>query len=265
VLLAVDVGNTQTHLGVFDRAELRHEWRASTEPTRTADELALLFGEFLSLVDLSFSRQITGVAISSVVPRATQELRDMTLRYFGFPAVVVEPGTKTGLAVLYDNPREVGADRIANGVAAHAMWPEDPVIVIDFGSALVFDVITADGAFAGGAIAPGIDTSLTALFQSTAQLRRVELVTPESVIGKSTVTNIQSGLMYGTAALVDGLIERMTKEVGADARTVATGGFAPTVIENCHRVEHFEPTLTLTGLRLIYERNAAGLGEGDGR
>jgi type III pantothenate kinase len=261
VLLAVDVGNTQTQLGVFERSTLRHEWRASTDETRTADELALLFGEFLSLADLSFSRQITGVAISSVVPRATRELRDMTSRYFGYPAVVVEPGVRTGLAVLMDNPREVGADRIANAVAAHELWPKESVIVVDFGTAITVDVVSAEGAFLGGAIAPGVDTAATALFESTAQIRRVELVTPQSVIGKTTVTCVQSGVMYGTAALVDGLIERVIAELGEDSRTVATGGLATPILDNCHRVEHYEPTLTLTGLRLIFERNA----EGDGR
>jgi type III pantothenate kinase len=258
VLLAVDVGNTQTHLGVFDRNNLRHEWRAATEPTRTADELALLFGEFLSLAELSFSKQITGVAISSVVPRATQELRDMTLRYFGFPAVVVEPGVKTGLAVHMDNPREVGADRIANAVAAHALWPDYSVIVVDFGTAITVDVVSADGTYLGGAIAPGVDTSATALFQSTAQLRRVELVTPPSAIGKTTVTCIQAGIMFGMAALVDGLIERVADELAGPIRTVATGGHATVVLENCRRVELYEPTLTLTGLRLIFDRNTEG-------
>jgi type III pantothenate kinase len=258
VLLAVDVGNTQTHLGVFDRRELRHEWRAATEPARTADELALLFGEFLSLAELSFSREITGVAISSVVPRATQELRDMTLRYFGFPPVVVEPGVKTGLAVHMDNPREVGADRIANAVAAHALWPDHAVIIVDFGTAITVDVVSAAGAYLGGAIAPGVDTSATALFQSTAQLRRVELVTPPSAIGKTTVTCIQSGIMFGTAALVDGLIERVANELEGQIKTVATGGHATVVLENCRRVDHFDPTLTLTGLRLIFDRNTEG-------
>jgi type III pantothenate kinase len=260
VLLAVDVGNTQTHLGVFEKDSLRHEWRAATEATRTADELALLFGEFLSLADLSFSHQISGVAISSVVPRATQELRDMTLRYFGFPAVVVEPGVKTGLAILTENPREVGADRIANAVAAHALWPQQAVIIVDFGTAITVDAVSADGAYLGGAIAPGVETSASALFQSTAQIRRVELVTPPSAIGKTTVTCVQSGIMFGTAALVDGLIERVSDEIGSDVETVATGGHAPVVLENCRRVKHFEPTLTLTGLRLIFDRNAQGAG-----
>ena len=258
VLLAVDVGNTQTHLGVFDRDVLHHEWRASTQASRTADELALLFGEFLALGDLSFSRQITGLCLSSVVPRATQELREMTLRYFGFPAVVVEPGVKTGVAVVTDNPREVGADRIANAVAAHALWPDEPVVVVDFGTAITVDAVSPRGEYLGGAIAPGVDTAAGALFSSTAQIRRVELVIPPAAIGRSTVTAAQSGIMFGTAALVDGLVERVTDELGGSARVVATGGLASVILESCRRVERYEPTLTLTGLRLIFERNAEG-------
>lgn len=257
MLLAVDIGNTQTHLGVFKSAELVHEWRAATEPARTADELALLFGEFLGLADLSFSSQITGVAISSVVPRATQEMREMTERYFGFPAVVVEPGTKTGIAVLTDNPREVGADRIVNAVAAHDLFPDEPVVVVDFGTATTFDAISADGEYLGGAIAPGIDIAAAAMFAATAQIGRVELVAPQSTIGKNTVASVQSGIVFGTAAMVDGLVERTVKELGGHARVIATGGLASVVAEHCHRIESVEPTLTLTGLRLIFERNAA--------
>jgi type III pantothenate kinase len=258
LLLAVDVGNSQTHLGVFHRGTLEHEWRASTDSKRTADELALLFGQFLSLADLSFSRQITGVAISSVVPRVTQELRAMTLRYFGFPAVVVEPGVKTGLPVRTDNPREVGADRIANAVAAHALFPDEPVVIVDFGTAITVDAVSAAGEYLGGAIAPGVDTAATALFQSTAQIPRVELVAPPATIGKNTVASVQSGIIYGTAALVDGLVERAVKELGESARVVATGGLARVVLDDCTRVERFEPALTLTGLRLIFERNFEG-------
>jgi type III pantothenate kinase len=256
MLLAVDVGNTQMHIGIFDRGELAHEWRASTEAKRTADELALLFDGFLRSEDLSFSRQISGVAICSVVPRATQELRGMTTRYFGYPPLVVEPGVKTGIAVLTDNPKEVGADRITNAVAAHHMFDRQAVVVVDFGTALTIDAISAKGEYLGGAIAPGIDTSSSALFQATAQIRRVELLAPPSAIGKSTVTSVQSGIVYGTASLVDGLVERVSKELGGDARVVATGGLASMVVKHCHRVEKVDPTLTLKGLRLIFERNA---------
>ena len=258
MLLAVDVGNTQTHIGVFKQAELIHEWRASTNPLSTADELALMFRDFLSLADLSFSRQISGVAICSVVPRSTQELRAMTLDHFGYPALIVEAGVKTGIAVVTDNPKEVGADRIANAVAAHAIFEGQAVVVVDFGTAITVDAVSAKGEYLGGAIAPGIDTSATALFQATAQIRRVELVPPPAAIGRSTVTSVQSGIIYGTAALVDGLVERVSKELGGDARVVATGGLATIVADHCHRIERVEPTLTLTGLRLIFERNPGG-------
>ena len=257
MLLAVDVGNTQTHLGVFAKHKLIHVWRAATERQRTADELALTFGQFLSLGDLTFSREITGVAISSVVPRATQELREMTLRYFGFPPVVVEPGVKTGVAVLTDNPKEVGADRIANAVAAHAMFSGEPVVVVDFGTAITVDAVSPGGDYLGGAIAPGMEISATALFHSTAQIRRVELLAPACAIGKSTVTSAQSGIVYGIAGLVDGLIERVVRELPGQPRVVATGGAASTVVAHCKHIERIEPMLTLIGLRLIFERNAS--------
>lgn len=264
MLLTVDIGNTQTHLGVFNKDELVHEWRASTDPRRTADELALLFGEFLSLADLSFSRQITGVSVCSVVPRATQEIRRMTLEYFGFPAVVVEPGVRTGVAIRTDNPREVGADRIADVVAARELYPGEPVIVVDFGTAIKVEAVTAAGEFVGGAIAPGIDTAATALFSTTAQLRRVELTAPPSAVGKSTVAALQSGIIYGTAELVDGLVRRVSDELGGNVRVIATGGLAPVVLEHCSTIDVYEPTLTLDGLRIVYERNAADAPEDAG-
>lgn len=260
MLLAVDIGNTHTHIGVFKGDDLFHEWRASTDARRTADELALMFGHFLSLAGLSFSRQITGVVISSVVPPATQELREMTLRYFGFPPIAVEPGTRTGIAVLTDNPREVGADRIANAVAAHHMFPNQPAVVVDFGTAITVDAISSKGEYLGGAIAPGLETSATALFESTAMINRVELVAPARGIGKSTAMAVQSGLMYGTAGLVDGLVERVCDEVDGDANVVATGGLASAVLKHCRTLDHIEPMLTLTGLRLIFERNVEGAG-----
>ena len=261
MLLVVDVGNTQTHVGVFRGDHLLHEWRASTDQNRTADELALMFGEFLSLAELSFSREITGVAICSVVPRATQELRAMALNYFGFAPVVVEPGTRTGIAVVTENPQEVGADRVTNAVAAHAMFPGSAVVVVDFGTATKVDAISARGEFLGGAIAPGVGISAGALFSATAQIRRVELIPPAAAIGRSTRASVQSGVVFGTAALVDGLVERVSDELGDAANVVATGGLASTVVKHCKTVGHVEPILTLMGLRLIFERNAA-TGEG---
>jgi type III pantothenate kinase len=181
----------------------------------------------------------------------------MTLRYFGYAPVVVEPGTKTGIAILTDNPREVGADRITNAVAAHHLFDGQAVVIVDFGTAITVDAVSAAGEYLGGAIATGVDTSATALFSATAQITRVELKAPPSVIGKSTVTSVQSGLMYGTAALVDGLVGAVVEELGGDARVIATGGVAHTVASYCTSIEKIEPILTLTGLRLIYERNSS--------
>ena len=258
MLLVVDVGNTQTHVGVFKGEDLLHGWRASTDQSRTADELALMFGEFLALAELSFSREITGVAICSVVPKVTQELRAMALRYFGFAPVVVEPGTRTGIAVVTENPQEVGADRITNAVAAHDMYPRSAVIVVDFGTATKVDAISARGEFLGGAIAPGVSISAGALFAATAQIRRVELVAPARSIGRSTRESVQSGVVFGTAGLVDGLVERVSEELGGQASVIATGGLAPTVVKHCRQVDTIEPILTLLGLRLVFERNAGG-------
>ena len=256
MLLTVDVGNAQTHLGVWHRDELVHQWRASTDPTRTADELAMFFGDFLAMADLSFSRQISGVAVCSVVPPATQELRELSFKYFGFPAVVVEPGVKTGIAILTDNPKEVGADRIANAVAAHDMFPTENVVVVDFGTAITVDAVSGRGEYMGGAIAPGVETAADALFHATAQIRRVELSeAPPTVLGKNTVASVQSGLLYGTADMVDGLVDRITEELGGASRVIATGGFAPSVSRLCKRVERVEPILTLIGLRLIFGLN----------
>jgi type III pantothenate kinase len=254
MLLAIDVGNTETMIGVFHGGRLERHWRIATRGERTADELALLFGGFLEHEGLSFSRQITGVSIASVVPDQTKALREMVDEYFHFPPVVVEPGTRTGIAVLTDNPREVGADRIVNAVAAFTRFG-GPCIVVDFGTATTYDAVSERGEYLGGAIAPGIQVSAVGLFGSTAQLRRVELIQPRSVIGKNTVESLQSGLLFGTAAEVDGMVERMQKELGGDATVVATGGLAPVVVPLCHSIDHNEPWLTLEGLRLVFERN----------
>ncbi len=254
MLLAVNVGNTNTVLGVFGGTELKWSWRMSTQPERTADELAVIFGGFLEQHELSFSRQITGVVIASVVPTSTRALREMTERYFNFPAVVVEPGTRTGLSILTDNPREVGADRIANALAAHHRYG-GPCIVIDFGTATTFDAVSEDGEFLGGAIAPGVQVSNEALSSATARLPQVELHTPKSVIGKNTVDAIQSGLIFGAAAEANGIVERMKGDLGGAATVVATGGLASVVVPSCHSIDHQDEWLTLEGLRLIFERN----------
>jgi type III pantothenate kinase len=226
----------------------------STVPDRTADELALLFGGFLQQQELSFDRNVTGVVLSSVVPSATQALREMVRRYFRFPPVVVEPGVKTGVPVLTDNPKEVGADRIVNALAAFTRFG-GPCVVVDFGTATTFDCVSDQGEYVGGAIAPGLQVAARALFEHTARLPLVELVAPNAAIGKNTVESVQSGLIFGYASLIDGMVERIAKELGHPT-VVATGGLAPVVIEECKTVDHHEPWLTLEGLRLVFEKNA---------
>jgi type III pantothenate kinase len=256
VLLAIDVGNTETMLGVFDGELLSWHWRMATRPERTADELALLFGGFLEQQGLSFSRQITGVALASVVPDQTQALREMVRTYYHFPPVVVEPGIKTGISVATDNPREVGADRIVNALAAFSRYG-GPCIVVDFGTATTYDAVSAEGQYLGGAIAPGIQVSAAGLFSATARLTRVEVRAPRSAVGKNTVESLQSGLVFGTAAEVDGMVERIRQELGGEAAVVATGGLAGAVVPECRSIQHHDPWLTLEGLRLIYEKNTS--------
>jgi type III pantothenate kinase len=255
VLLAIDVGNTETMLGVFQRDELSWHWRIATRVDRTADELALLFGGFLEQQGLSFSRQITGVVLASVVPDQTQSLREMVARYFHFEPVVVEPGVKTGIPILTDNPKEVGADRIVNALAAFARHG-GPCIVVDFGTATTYDAVSERGEYLGGAIAPGLYVSAASLFTATARLPRVEIAEPRSIIGKNTVESIQSGLMFGTASEVEGMVDRIQKELGGHAVVVATGGLAALIAPHTDVIDQLEPWLTLEGLRLIYERNA---------
>ncbi|MCA1833198.1 MAG: type III pantothenate kinase [Actinomycetota bacterium] len=254
MLLAVDVGNTQMLIGLFERDRLEQHWRVSTHSARTADELALIFQGLLTPVGLSFTRQITGVCISSVVPAVTTSLRDMTERYFRFPPILIEPGIKTGMPILIDNPREVGADRIVNSIAAAELYGT-PAIVVDFGTATNFDVVSANGEYLGGAIAPGLEVATNALVSHGAQLRRVEYVAPASVIGKSTVEAIQSGAVYGHAGLVDAIVDRIKIEIGGSPVVIATGGLAPTIAEHSRTIEKYDPWLTLIGLRLVYERN----------
>jgi type III pantothenate kinase len=253
MLLAIDIGNTNTVLGVFDGDKLVHAWRVKTDARNTADEMMLTFRGLLG--DLP----ITGVAGCSTVPASLRELRAMLLRYWGeLPTVLVEPGIRTGVSLVFDNPREVGADRIVNTLAAHHLV-DGPAIVVDFGTSTNFDVVSAKGEFLGGALAPGIEISLDALAARAAQLRKVELVKPRSPIGKNTVEALQSGILYGFAGQVDGLARRISEVlVPSDpdsVEVIATGGLAPLIVEHCETVDRHEPDLTLIGLRLIYERN----------
>jgi type III pantothenate kinase len=252
MLLAVDVGNTETVLGVFDGPELTHTWRVSTQQERSADELALLLAGLLEHRGLSVEK-LTGLCVASVVPDVTRQLREMAAGLLPFEPLIVGPGTRTGVSILTDTQREVGPDRIVNTLAAHTRFG-GPAIVVDFGTGTNFDVVSEAGEFLGGVIAPGLQISAATLVQRAARLTRVELEAPPSVIGTSTVTAIQSGLVYGTAGEVDGIVERLRAELGR-ATVVATGGLAPVVIPHCRSIDHHEPFLTLEGLRLVHGKN----------
>jgi type III pantothenate kinase len=254
MLLAADVGNTEIVLGVFRGPELVHTWRLSTRPERTSDELALALDGLMAREAISFATDLDGLVVASVVPDVTAAFREMAARSFAFPPVVVGPGTKTGVPILTDNPREVGADRVVNTLATFSRFG-GPAIVVDFGTATNFDVVSEHGEFLGGVIAPGMQASAASLFSRTARLTRVELVAPPNVVGTSTVEAIQSGLIFGAAGQVDAIVRRIQAEVGR-ATVVATGGLAPVVIPHCETVQHHEPWLTLEGLRLVFERNA---------
>jgi type III pantothenate kinase len=253
MLLAIDVGNTQTVIGLFDGTNLIHHWRISTNDERTSDEMALLVAELLRLRDIEFHPERLGIAISSVVPRNTAALRQMADEWFGVKAIVLEPGTRMGMPILYDNPKEVGADRIANAVGAFDLYG-GPCIVVDFGTATTLDAISDKGEYLGGAIIPGIEISLDALFARAAALRRFELIEPRNVIGKNTVESMQSGAIYGFAAQVDGVCNRIKDELG-EATVVATGGLAGLIAPLSTTIQHHEPWLTLIGLRIVWQRN----------
>jgi type III pantothenate kinase len=253
MLLAIDTGNTQTVIGLFEGAELSDHWRIATEASRTSDELALVVQQFLAFHGSSFDAQVTGVVIASGVPSITAALREMTVRYFGFEALVLEPGVRTGMPILYDNPKEVGPDRIADAVAAYDLYG-GPTIVVDFGTANTIEAISAKGEYLGGAIFPGIDISMDALFGRAAALRRVELVPPRNVIGKSTIESIQSGAIYGFSGQVDALVDKFQEELG-ECTVVATGGNAKLIMPFSRTIQHHEPWLTLHGLRIVFERN----------
>jgi type III pantothenate kinase len=261
MLLAIDVGNTQTVAGLFgppdpDNKEfdLIDHWRIVTVAERTSDELALLLRQVLGWHGVTpTEQQITGIAISSVVPSVTANLRLMSERHFGVSPCVIEPGVRTGMPILYENPKEVGADRIANAVAAYDLYG-GPSIVVDFGTATTLDAISAKGEYLGGAIIPGIEVSMDALFGRAAGLRKVELIPPRNVIGKSTVESIQSGAVHGFTGQVDHLVRCFEHELG-ECTVVATGGLASLIAPLSTTIQHQEPWLTLYGLRIVYERN----------
>jgi type III pantothenate kinase len=256
MLLCADIGNSHTTLGLVEDGDVVDHWRVATDERRTADEWGVLLKGLLS--DSPVSAPIVGVAVCSTVPSVLHEWRDMLRQYYGDTHhVVVEPGVKTGVPVLMDNPREVGSDRIVNAHAAAHLY-DGPTIVVDFGTATTFDVVSAKGEYVGGAISPGIDISLEALGRRGAQLRKVELLRPRSVIAKNTVEALQSGILYGFASQVDGIVGRMLAELGLEpgqANVVATGGLVPLVVEECASFTDHQPWLTLLGLEIVYQRN----------
>ncbi|GAA2134225.1 MULTISPECIES: type III pantothenate kinase [Actinomadura] len=258
MLLTIDVGNTHTVLGLFEGEEVIEHWRINTDPRRTADEIAVVLQGLVQQSPLLAETDISGIALCSTVPSVLHEMREMCRRYYGdVSAVIVEPGVKTGVPIRMDNPKEVGADRIVNALAA-VHTHGGPAIVVDFGTATTFDAVSAKGEYVGGAIAPGIEISIDALSSRGAQLHKIELVRPRSVIAKNTVEALQSGIIFGFAGQVDGIVERMTEELVDDldeVTVIATGGLAPLVLEESRSIDVFEPWLTLIGLRLIYERN----------
>ncbi|HEX6501220.1 MAG TPA: type III pantothenate kinase [Micromonosporaceae bacterium] len=253
MLLCIDIGNTNTVLATFEGEKIVHSWRIKTDARNTADELGLMLRGLLA----GDAVEITGVATCSTVPAALRSMRTMLARYYAdIPAVILEPGIKTGVQLAIDNPKEVGSDRVANTLAAYTLFG-GPAIVVDFGTSTNFDVVSARGEYLGGPLAPGIEISVDALASRAAQLRKVELVKPPRVIGKNTVECLQSGVVFGFAGQVDGLVRRISAELDEPvAAVVATGGLAPIVIGECHTITHHEPMLTLIGLRLIFERNA---------
>ncbi len=260
MLLAVDVGNTNTVLGMFDGNEVVEDWRIATVPDRTADEIAVVLQGLLGQSALAKDADVSGIALCSTVPSVLHEMREMCRRYYGdVTAVIVEPGVKTGVPVRVDNPKEVGSDRIMNALAAVHLYG-GPAIVVDFGTSTNFDVISAQGEFIGGALAPGIEISVDALSRRAAQLLKVELTRPHRVIGRNTVESLQSGIIYGFAGQVEGIVARITRELAPDdpdsVTVIATGGLAPLLLDEVGVVDAYEPWLTLTGLRLVYERNA---------
>jgi len=253
VLLVVDVGNTQTHLGAFRGDELVEHWRFATVRDSTADELGAALRNLLALRGMAFA-DISASIVSSTVPQLRPEWTAMAGRYLRLPMPVVGPGVRTGMPIRYDNPREIGPDRLVNAVAGYEKVG-GPCVVVDFGTAVTHDVVSADGEYLGGVIFPGVEISLEALSERAAALPRIELIEPRTLIGKSTVDAIRSGVLFGFAGMVDSILARLREQLGAETKAIATGGLAELVVPYCDGLDVVDDLLTLTGLRLIHERN----------
>jgi len=253
MLFAIDIGNTNIVMGVYQENILKHHWRISTDINKTSDELAVLFKQLFTYKGATLA-DVNAVVISSVVPTIMSAIETMCAEYIKVKPLIIGPGMKTGLVIKFDNPKEVGADRIVNAAAAVEKYGA-PVVIVDFGTATTFDAISTEGYYLGGAITPGIGISMDALFSKAAKLPRVELQKPDSVIGKSTVKGMQSGIVYGYIGQVDGIVGRMKKELGGTPVAIATGGLAGFIATHCETINYIDPFLTLDGLKVIYERN----------
>ena len=253
MLLVIDVGNSNIVLGIYDGEKLLKDWRVSTDKSKTTDEYGILVNDLFRLSKIPFEN-VKGIIISSVVPTLTGVLEKLSLQYFGFKPYTVGPGIKTGMPILYDNPREVGADRIVNAVAGFEKY-KSPLIIVDFGTATTFDYVNKKGEYCGGAIAPGLAISMEALFQRASKLPRVEIVKPPQIVAKNTVNSMQAGIYYGYVGLVDEIVTRMKAECREKCTVIATGGLAGLIAPESRTIEKIEEYLTLEGLRILYDRN----------